>query len=449
MAPTGKVVVSASTLAGRTTVEWHDVRSDAISSSVQIDGELHPTAVAQDGKLVALIGSAPSSTTVVLATPSDGEVRRWTFDAVLVPEAFANAAQVDGLPIGIFVIEYLAEHTYRVRVIDTATGELGLPLNLRDKSQTVDEVMTAVSRTAVFDPGRQLLFTLYQDASEGGENIGSFIHTLGLINGVWCLDVPPELLGLADHPGALAVSPDGSRLYAASSTGGVAGYVVDDITDGTLAMPEARATAALGGSSSRVAIGASNDEVVVALGGRLFRLDPTTLEVRDSFTWDMDVEALTVLDDGSIVIVGTRRMTLVSPHDNIRRAPDRRDRRSHTCGSGALSVTRSAQLFLTAEISAEIRGVMPQKHQPSQTRRRSRCRQNRGARIRCGAPITQFRKCIHRFPTRPTGLPANGTQEHVQDWPGPAVRRRPRRRRPTRRSSAPELSTNRRTRAAG
>ena len=49
----------------------------------------------------------------------------------------------------------------------------------------------------------------------------------------------------------------------------------------------------------------------------MFRLDPVTLAVRDAFTWDMDVEALTVLDNGSIVIVGTGRMTLVSPDDQI------------------------------------------------------------------------------------------------------------------------------------
>ncbi len=49
----------------------------------------------------------------------------------------------------------------------------------------------------------------------------------------------------------------------------------------------------------------------------MFRLDPVTLTVRDSFTWDMDVEALTVLDDGSIVIVGTGRMTMVSPQNEI------------------------------------------------------------------------------------------------------------------------------------
>ena len=232
MSPSGQVVVSASPLHGRTMVEWHDARTDVISGEALIEGEFRPTAVAQDGKLVALIHSAPSSTTVVLATPSRGEVRRWTFDSVVVPEAFANAyvPDGDGLPIGVFVIEYLAKDTYRVRVIDPATGLLGLPLNLRNKAQTVDEVMTAVSRTAVFEPTHQLLFTLYQDATEGGEDLGAFIHTLGLINGVWCLDVPPEL-GLEDHSGALAVSPDGSRLYAASSTGGVAGYVVDDLTD--------------------------------------------------------------------------------------------------------------------------------------------------------------------------------------------------------------------------
>jgi hypothetical protein len=318
MAPTGKVVVSADSHAGRTMVEWHHVSNDEISAEIQLDGDLHPTAVAQDGKLVALVGSSGTTTTVVLATPSKGEVRRWQFDAVLVPEAFSNAFEEggDGLPIGVFVIEYLAEHTYRVRVIDTASGELGLPLNLRDKSQTVDEVMTAVSRTAVFEPNNQLLFTLYQDATEDGANVGSFIHTLGLFNGVWCLDVPPTL-GLADHPGALAVTPDGSRLFAASSTGGVAGFAVSDITAFGPGMPEARQTTALGTSAPRVAIGASNNEVVVALGGSLYRLDPATLTVRDSFEWDMDVEALTALDDGSIVMVGTGRITMVSPDDQI------------------------------------------------------------------------------------------------------------------------------------
>jgi hypothetical protein len=317
MGPTGEVVVSSDTVAGVSTIAWHDVRTDQVSASIQVKGEVRPTAIAEDGKLVALLGTVGKTSTVVLATPSKGEVRRWTFDALLVPEAFASVFEPGAdVPIGVFVIEYLDTNTYRVRVIDTATGKLGLPLNLRDKSQTVDEVMTAVSRTAVFEPNNQLLFTLYQDATEGGENVGSFIHTLGLINGVWCLDVPSEL-GLADNPGALAVSPDGSRLFAASSIGGVAGYTVSDITTYGPEMPEARVTTAVEATAQHVAIGASRDQVILALGGSLFRLDPATLEVRDSFTWDMDVEALTVLDDGSAVIVGTGRMTLVSPDNKL------------------------------------------------------------------------------------------------------------------------------------
>ena len=47
-------------------VEWHHLRNDEISASVQIEGDFRPTAVAQDGKLVALVGSSGTTTTVVL-----------------------------------------------------------------------------------------------------------------------------------------------------------------------------------------------------------------------------------------------------------------------------------------------------------------------------------------------------------------------------------------------
>jgi hypothetical protein len=337
MGPAGNVVVSSDTFGDRSRIEWHDVRTDQISASVEIAGEVRPTAIAEDGKLVALTGIIGKQTTVVLATPTEGEVRRWVFDALLVPEAFANAFDPagDGLPIGVFALEYFDNESYRVRVIDTATGELGLPLNLRDKSQSVDEVMTAVSRMAVFDPVNQLLFTLYQDA-QGWDGAGSFIHTLGLVNGVWCLDVPAEL-ALAENAGALAVSPDGSRLFAASGGGGVAGFLVSDVTTITPQEPEARTTASLGASSDIVAIGASNDEVVVALDGSIFRLDPDTLAVRDSFTWDMSVEALTVLDDSSIVLVGSGRMTMVSPEDELLA--------ERSLPSGITGVTRVAVVF--------------------------------------------------------------------------------------------------------
>src|SRR3954451_20334255 len=63
MAPTGEVVVSADSHAGRTTVEWQQLRTNQISASAVLAGDLHVTAVAQDGKLAALVGSAGNTTT--------------------------------------------------------------------------------------------------------------------------------------------------------------------------------------------------------------------------------------------------------------------------------------------------------------------------------------------------------------------------------------------------
>ena len=163
---------------------------------------------------------------------------------------------------------------------------------------------------------------------EGGEDVGSFIHTLGLVNGVWCLDVPAEL-GLADHPGALAVSPDGSRLFAASSIGGVAGYLVNDVITFGPQMPrgahdrDARRHGPARRDGSFAATKSSSPSEArcsVSIQSRS--------TVRDSFTWDMDVEALTVLDDGSIVIVGngTDDDGVADQRDHRRADPARRKR---------------------------------------------------------------------------------------------------------------------------
>src|SRR4029077_20931931 len=98
-------------------------------------------------------------------------------------------------------------------------------------------------------------------------------------------------LGLADNPGALAVSPDGSRLYAASSIGGGAGYSVSDITNSGPEMPEARVTTAVQATAPHVAIAASVDQVIVAVGGSLFRLVPGKPHLGDAHLWGNDGQA--------------------------------------------------------------------------------------------------------------------------------------------------------------
>lgn len=313
----GDAVVSATTdVPGSTRVEWHRVPTGELLAGHVVDGDLTVSAVSSDGTLAALTDAEPGGTSttsnIVVVNRNDGVLGQWSLAGNVVPEAFANAyvAEGNGMPIGVFAIEYLKPDVYRVRVIDTATGELGLPLNLRDKSQTVDEAMTAISRTAVFDRHHQLLFTLYQGTVDDMEDQYAFIHTLGLINGVWCLEVP-EQLDLGEHTGALAVTPVGDRLYVASPNGGVASYRVSDLTD-INAEPVAETVAQLDLSGSRVAIAATGDEVVVAFGSTVARLDPVTLAVRDTFVWDMSIEAVAVTDNGDVIIAGDARMTRIS-----------------------------------------------------------------------------------------------------------------------------------------
>ena len=53
-------------------------------------------------------------------------------------------------------------------------------------------------------------------------------------------------------------------------------------------------TATVDATEPRVAIAASPNQVILALGSSLFRLDPATREVRESFTSDMDVKSVRV-----------------------------------------------------------------------------------------------------------------------------------------------------------
>ena len=142
------------------------------------------------------------------------------------------------MPDTVYLLEYLpaeAPTHYRVRVLHTSTGEVGLPVNLRDKSTPVDAEMAGISRTQVVsghDDG--LLFTLYRGVAGEGDRHGyAFVHTLGFAGGVWCLDIAPEM-ELDRLPGALVVA--GDRLVVASANGTIGSY---DIARG--ARPDAPA----------------------------------------------------------------------------------------------------------------------------------------------------------------------------------------------------------------
>lgn len=226
-----------------THVAWVSLPDAVETDQLVVAGAGEVNAVSYDGDLVAFtnfaepqrvgeIAGAKSSTTLRIAD-RDGIRYEASLDGNFVAEAFGRTTGADGLPDQIFLLEHIpadAPRFYRVRVLSTETGEVSLPLNIRDKTQLVDERMSGLSRSQVIADEHGLLFTLYRGTVDGtpdGEPY-AFVHTLDLANGVWCLFLDPKL-ELETVPGAIAVG--GDRLFVASSNGHVGSIPIPSITD--------------------------------------------------------------------------------------------------------------------------------------------------------------------------------------------------------------------------
>lgn len=117
----------------------------------------------------------------------------------------------------VYMIEYLPVNSYHVRVFDVAAGRLD-PTIIVDKSDG-SAAMTGLRLAGVASPDSQWLYSVYIR-----EKQGAFIHALSLDGNIaFCLDLPgPGYASSADgFRWSLALSADGSRLYAANGGLGV------------------------------------------------------------------------------------------------------------------------------------------------------------------------------------------------------------------------------------
>jgi hypothetical protein len=202
-----------------------------------------------------------------------------------------------------------------VRVIDLATGELQLPLNLRSKGETVDEQMTGFARTHVTSERDGLLFTLYRGVNPD-DSTYAFVHTLGFVNGVWCLEVPRDL-ELQRVPGSMALAPDGSRLYVGSANGTLAEYVIDDILNPSR-VPAASRTAAIGEVDDVAPImTTTNDYLIDAASHQITWLDRATLVPTSALNWADTVDAIVATPSDTVLIGGSGRLSEVSADGQI------------------------------------------------------------------------------------------------------------------------------------
>lgn len=303
---------------GGTKVVWDELASgevlgrmseagaDMVAAATQVGGHLTALVNRASPPVDGAIAGAREATLITLASPDDGRIAGYKFAGNFVPEAIGSTPRTDGVPAQIFLLEYLpadAPTHYRVQVLDTATGQLSLPLNLRDKlGPPVDQEMAGVTRGQVLAEEHGLLFTLYRGTSDMPHGHPyAFVHTLDLFDGVWCLDIPAELQ-LDELPGALAVADD--RLYVASANGRVGAYDIGDIRkpSGSLDMlwVTKRPT---GTGRDRPAIAAGPDGAVVAFPAMsgLQRVGPGGA-VLESTVFDDGTEAIAVADDRAYAV---------------------------------------------------------------------------------------------------------------------------------------------------
>ncbi len=252
-------------------VQWVSLPHGETTGSHNIATDLELTATSLDGTFAgftslagepiddAIAGTRRTSRIQVLSR-DDGVVFEQELEGNFMPEAFSGRLTADGIPALVFLLEYFPADLprfYRVRVLDTDTGEVSLPLNLRDKQQQIDERMAGFSRSQVVAEDHGLLFTLYRGTIDGtpdGEPY-AFVHTLDFADGVWCLEVDPRL-DLDRLPGSLAVG--GDRLYVGSANGMVGSYPIPSITDPNLS-PSMDWVATFSGSGDEAPVLAADD----------------------------------------------------------------------------------------------------------------------------------------------------------------------------------------------
>lgn len=185
-----------------------------------------------------------------------------------------DAVSNDGMRI--FLIEYVSNSIYRVRFYDVAQGQLDKNV-VFDKSDGGD-AMTGVRLSGVPSPDGRWLFSVY-----AREHASPFVHALDLNSSIaFCLDLPGSgYAGGSDDAmrWSLALSADGTHLYAANGTLGVV-TEISNLPDGVPTVVRStqldRATSSTGGLITDV------EAKEMGLGGAVLSADGRTLVVTGS-----------------------------------------------------------------------------------------------------------------------------------------------------------------------
>ncbi|MCM0675715.1 hypothetical protein NCC78_13595 [Micromonospora phytophila] len=317
----------ASAPEGADTAFWRiDTATGRSTAAVTLSGRWVPQVVSANGTAVALTSNEVDVTTGrpggrdvtrVLIADVSGVRHRLELRGNFVPEAFTDDLA------GLFVLEWLpagSPDRYRVRVVDLATGVPG-PLHTRAKEPIppgAEEEMRGDGRQAVLAPDRTTLYTLYthqpdhqhtrQLVSGRPGNVHAFVHTLNLA-ALWayCIDLPHPFGAASAGGHAMAITPDGGRLFVADVTSGaVAEAAAEDLT--------VRRTATLPRGAGTAHAAAGRDRLFVGAGTTVRTVDLARLSHASDWPVREPVTGLVLSPDGNRLYVG--QTGAVSWHDS-------------------------------------------------------------------------------------------------------------------------------------
>jgi hypothetical protein len=335
---------TASTDGGATDVREIDPTSGATLTSARVHGRYAIGAVAADGDSVALVAPPPSdaqewtpeprtSTRIVVAQPGDptaGPSRRYRLHGNFAPEAFTS----DGSEL--LMLEYLPPadpESYRVVRLELSSGHVG-DLYGRTKFAQPMGPMSGTRLQQIPAPDGSRLYTLYTDqpadyAKQYSEYDGgrkgavAFIHTLDLQQSwAYCVDLPRAFGPGEASAKAIALSPDGSRLYAVDADRGL---VAAMDTQGLRVVGRHHTDLGLPGGGQTVAtVSADGGTLFVARGSRVVEIGLEEMHPARSWSLDGPVTGLASSSDATQLYAATTHdLHVLNPEtgQNVRSLP--------------------------------------------------------------------------------------------------------------------------------
>lgn len=296
---TWSTVVRAVPRARGTRVEAIDPLDESTLWKSSVPGRVRVRLVAEDGRRAVVEPAGQNhytrgrQRTVLMVVGDDLERQMLTLDGNVEPEAFST----DGRSI--FVLRYTPARrpvSYQVLKLDLGTEEIG---QVYTPDAELQESMQGTARIQAVSPDGRYLYTLYTIAGEEGHS-HAFVHVLNL-DEEWahCIDLPEGFGYSRDTKVAMAVAPDGNRLYVA------------DTGIGTVAAIDTQALSVTSTSSIATrpggilhALSGPNSELIVAKGGEVVVLEPESLAVRYQTTVGWGVRGMQISTDGAKLYVG-------------------------------------------------------------------------------------------------------------------------------------------------